>query len=103
MEIWVQIIVPILTGLAATIPLVVKLVDVIKESYKEKNWKTVVQLVIALMKEAENNFTDGADKKQYVLSSIKAMEASLHYDVDEEAIGALVDSIIEATKYINVK
>ena len=103
MEVWVQIIVPILTGLAAAIPLVIKLVDVIQKAHKEKNWKSVVQLVLALMKDAEQNYTNGADKKQYVMSSIKSMEKSLQYDIDEEAISELIDAVADATKKINKK
>ena len=98
---WIEIVISLLTGLVAAIPLVIKLVDEVKKATKEKNWKSVVQLVLALMKEAEQNYTDGAEKKQYVISSIKAMEASLQYDVDESAIGELIDAIVAATKKIN--
>jgi flagellar basal body-associated protein FliL len=103
MEVWTTIIVPILTGLAAAIPLVIKLVDAIQKAHKEKNWKAVVQLVLVLMKEAEQNYADGADKKRYVMSSIKAMEKSLQYDIDEVAIGELIDAVADATKKINTK
>ena len=100
---WVEIIISIITGLVAAIPLVIKLVDVIQKAHKEKNWRAVVQLVLTLMKEAEQNYTNGADKKQYVISSIKAMEKSLQYDIDEEAIGELIDAVADATKRINTK
>lgn len=103
MEVWTTIIIPILTGLAAATPLAIKLIDAIQKAHKEKNWKAVVQLVLALMKEAEQNYTNGADKKQYVMSSIKAMEKSLQYDIDEEAIGELIDAVADATKKINTK
>lgn len=103
MEVWITIIIPILTGLTAAIPLVIKLVDAIQKAHKEKNWKAVVQLVLALMKEAEQSYTHGADKKQYVMSSIKAMEKSLQYDIDEEAISELIDAVADATKKINMK
>lgn len=98
---WVEIIVALLTGLVAIIPVVIKLIDVVKKAAKEKNWKAVVQLVLALMKEAEQNYTDGAEKKQYVLSSIKTMESTLEYDIDEQAISELIDAIVAATKKIN--
>lgn len=102
-NIWVEIIISIFTSLVAAIPLVIKLVDVIQKAHKEKNWKAVVQLVLTLMKEAEQNYTNGADKKQYVISSIKAMEKSLQHDIDEEAIGELIDAVTDATKRINIK
>ena len=103
MEVWTTIILPIITGLVATIPLVIKLVEYIQKTIKEKNWQAVVQLVLALMKEAEQNYSNGADKKAYVMSSIKAMESSLQYDVDENAISSLIDAVVDATKKINTK
>ena len=103
MEVWTTIILPIISGLVAAIPLVIKLVDLAQKAHKEKNWRAVVQLVLVLMKEAEQNYTVGADKKQYVISSIKAMEKSLQYDIDEEAISELIDAVADATKKINTK
>jgi hypothetical protein len=100
---WIEIIVAMLTGLVAIIPVVIKLINVVKKAAKEKNWKTVVQLVLQLMMEAEQVYTDGADKRAYVMSSIKAMEHSLEYDIDENAISELIDAIVAATKKINTK
>ena len=103
MEIWTTIILPIISGLVACVPLVIKLVEFAQKAVKEKNWQTVVQLVLSLMKEAEKNYANGAEKKEYVISSIKAMEDTLQYDIDEKVIGELIDSIILATKQINIK
>ena len=100
---WLELIIAILSGIAACIPLVIKLIDMVQKAQKEKNWQIVVQMVLSMMKEAEQNYTDGADKKSYVISSIKAMERTLQYDIDEQAIGELVDAIIDATKRINIK
>lgn len=103
MEVWTTIILPILSGLVAAIPLVIKLVDLAQKSAKEKNWGAVVQLVLKLMAEAEQNYDNGADRKTYVLSTIKAMENTLQYDIDEKAISELIDSVVAATKRINVE
>ena len=103
MEVWTTIILPIISGLAAAIPLVIKLIDLAQKSTKEKNWGAVVQLVLKLMAEAEQNYSNGADRKAYVLSTIKAMESTLQYDIDEKAIGELIDSVVAATKKINTK
>jgi hypothetical protein len=103
MDIVMQIIVPILTGLAAAIPLVVKLIEAIQKANKEKNWKAVVNLVLSLMSEAEQIYATGGERKDYVMSSIKAMENSLEYDVDEKAISELIDAVVAATKKINTK
>ena len=103
MEIWTTIVLPIISGLIAAIPLVIKLVEYVQKASKEKNWKAVVQLVLKLMAEAEQNYASGAERKDYVMSSIKAMEDTLQYDIDEKAIGELIDSIVLATKKINTK
>ena len=102
-NIWIEIIIAILTGLATCIPLVIKLVQTIKESVKAKNWAPLMQLVLRLMAEAEENYTTGAEKKAYVIDSINALKGSLNYDVDMDAVDAMIDAIIIATKKINTK
>lgn len=101
-NIWIEIIIAVLTGLATCIPLVIKLVQTIKDSVKAKNWAPTMQLVLRLMAEAEENYSTGSEKKAYVLDGIAALEDTLNYDVDMEAIDAMVDAIIIATKKINV-
>lgn len=103
MEIWTTIILPILSGIITAIPLVITLVKYIQKVIKEKNWGAVVQLVLKLMAEAEQLYASGADKKAYVMAAIKEMESTLQYDIDEKAIGDLIDSITTATKLINTK
>ena len=102
-NIWVGIITAILTGLVTCIPLVIKLVQTIKDAVKAKNWTPLMQLILKLMAEAEDNYSTGAEKKAYVIDSIKAIESSLNYDVDIDAVGAMIDAIIVATKKINTK
>lgn len=103
MEVWTTIVLPIISGLIAAIPLVIKLVEYVQKARKEKNWGAVVQLVLKLMSEAEQNYANGAERKDYVMSSIKAMEHSLNYDIDEKAISELIDAVVAATKKINTK
>lgn len=102
MDFWTTIALPILSGIIACIPLVIKLVDVSQKVAREKNWNTVMQLVLKLMTEAEANYKTGAERKEYVLDSIKAIQDTLNYDVDLNAIGAMIDSIVAATKKINI-
>ena len=102
-SIWIEIIVSIITGLVVCIPLVVKLVQFIRSAVKAKNWAPMMQLVLKLMAEAEENYSTGAEKKAYVIDSIKALEGTLNYDVDVDAIDAMIDSIVLATKKINKK
>lgn len=100
---WVNLIVSILSGLAVCIPVVVKLVQYIKENAKEKNWSNLMQLVLQLMTEAEKIYSTGAERKEYVMVTIKAMENTLNYDINEAVLSTMIDSIITATKKINVE
>ena len=66
---WSEFIVSILAGLAAAIPLVVKLVEYVQKAVKEKNWEKMLALVMDLMEVAETKFESGADKEcDYVVS-----------------------------------
>ena len=102
---WVQIIVAILSGLATAIPLVVKLVQYVSASVKEKNWNELVKLAIGYMTTAETKFTDGATRKEWVMAMIESSAKSTNYPLDDAAlqkISDMIDSICAASKTINV-
>ena len=63
---YMQYVVSILAGLAAVIPLVIKLIEYVQKATKEKNWNKLVALVIDLMQTAESKLEKGADKKEWV-------------------------------------
>lgn len=100
---WVNLVVSILSGIAVCVPLVVKLVQYIQVAVKEKNWSSLMQLVLKLMAEAEKLYDNGAARKAYVMTTIKAMENTLNYDVDENVIGEMIDAIALASKTINAE
>lgn len=103
METWVNIIVSILSGLSVCIPLVIKLVEYVRKAIQEKNWSNVMQIVLKLMTEAEKNYETGAERKQYVMSSVEAIKDTLNCEVDMNAISSLIDSICQASKIINAE
>ena len=100
---WVNLVVSILSGIAVCVPLMVKLVQYIQAAVKEKNWSNVMQIVLRLMTEAEKNYSTGAERKQYVMDSIVAIRDTLNYDVDMDAISAMIDAIAAASKVINAE
>lgn len=100
---WINVIVSVISGLAVCIPLAIQLVKFIKKAIQEKNWANVMRLVLKLMEEAEQNFKTGAEKKEYVLDSIKALESTLNYDIDIDAISIMIDTICNTAKKINTK
>ena len=103
MEYYINAIIAILTGLVTAIPLVIQLVKYVKEAVRGKNYSNVMALVMSLMAEAEEKYSEGAQKKEYVMGAIKSMEKTLNYDIDEKAISAMIDSIVDVTKKVNVK
>lgn len=98
---YINYIVAILTGLATAIPLVINLIKYVKKAVKEKNWNQVVKLVMNLMEEAETKFDNGADRKEWVLSMIKASADTINYDIDMDAISDLIDSLCSMSKVVN--
>lgn len=98
---WVKLLLAVLSGLSAAIPLVVKLAEYVRKAAKEKNWNVLLALVMKLMGEAESKFTDGADRKQWVLAMVKASADTINYDVDMDEVGSLIDSLCDMSKRVN--
>lgn len=98
---WVKLIVSVLSGLAATIPLVIQLVKYVKRAIKERNWPEVVKIVMGYMERAETMFEKGADRKEWVLAMVKASADTIKYDIDMDEISALIDSLCDMSKVIN--
>jgi hypothetical protein len=99
---WYEILISILSGLAATIPLVVKLVEYVKKAIQEKNWNQLVTLVMNLMAEAEGKFDNGQDRKTWVLSMVEAAAKTINYPIDLEQVSKLIDDLCALSKKVNV-
>lgn len=100
---WINCAISILSGLAVAIPLVIKLVEYVQKSIKEKNWNKLLDLVMNLMKEAEGKFDTGATRKEWVVAMVKSSAESINYDVDIEAVGELIDSLCDMSKVVNTE
>ena len=98
---YLDVILSIVAGLAAAIPLVVKLVQYVQAAVKEKNWNKLLDLVMNLMEEAEVKFADGATRKEWVMAMVKASAESINYDIDMSAISDLIDSLCDLTNKVN--
>ena len=98
---WVRLIVSILSGLAAAIPLVFQLVRYVQRAIKEKNWPQVVNLVMSYMERAEVMFEKGADRKEWVLAMVKASADTIKYEIDMDEISTLIDSLCDMSKVVN--
>lgn len=98
---WIQTIVSILTGVAICIPLAAKLVKFVKQVIRERNWRVLLKLVMDLMEEAEEKYQKGADKKEWVMGMIAASEDTINFDVDYDAVSALIDSLCDMSRIVN--
>lgn len=97
----VKLLVSVLSGLAAAIPLVIKLIEYVQKAIKEKNWNQVLNMVMKYMETAEEKFETGAEKKEWVLAMVKASADTVNYDIDLTVIGEMIDSLCDMSKIIN--
>lgn len=98
---WYEIVISILSGLVAVIPLVVKLVEYVQKATKEKNWNDLLSLVTNLMEEAEGKFNNGDERKEWVLMMVKASADTINYDIDLGVVSNMIDSLCAMTKIVN--
>ena len=97
----VSLIVAVLSGLAACIPLAVKLAQYVQKAVQEKNWGQLLGLLVDLMEEAEQKFSEGATRKEWVMAMVQTSAEYVAYPIDTQALSDLIDSLIAMTKTIN--
>ena len=100
---WLELVIAILSGIAACIPLVIKLIDYVKALAKEKNWGKLIIIVSNFMAEAETLYPDGASKKEYVINSIMAISKTIDYPIDRDMLSELIDSLTTLSKKVNIE
>lgn len=98
---WINYVVSILSGLAVAIPLVIKLIEYISKSIREKNWSKLLDLVLNLMSEAETKFDTSSDRKEWVLSMVESSANTINYDIDINAVSDLIDNLCKMAKAVN--
>lgn len=98
-----NLILAIISGIATTIPLVIQLIKYIKAAIAEKNFNNIMKIVLDLMPEAEEKFSTGTERKEYVMNNIRSLSATLGYDVDMDKVSEMIDAICKASKKVNTK
>ena len=98
---WYEVIISILSGIAVATPLVIKLVEYVRKAIKEKNWQDLLELVTNLMKEAEGKFDNGSDRREWVITCVKATASTINYDIDIDVVGNLIDDLCAMSKIVN--
>ena len=98
---WMEFTLSIVAGLAATIPLVIKLIEYVKKAIKEKNWPGLLEMVMGYMEIAEGKFKTGAEKKEWVLAMVKASADTINYDIDMNVVNKMIDDLCDMSNIIN--
>lgn len=91
----------VISGLAVCIPLVVKLVEAVKDAVKARNVVPMMQTLLNLMEDAEGMFEHGADKKAYVMSMVEQLANSVEYELDMDIISHMIDDLCDMSKVVN--
>lgn len=98
----VNIIVAVISGLAACIPLAIKLVEYVKKATQEKNWGGLLGLVMKLIEQAERKFNDGATRKEWVMAMVQASAEYVQYPMDVTALSDMIDELVKLTNKVNI-
>lgn len=53
------------------------------------------------MEAAETKFSEGAERKEWVLAMLKACAEDLNYDFDYEAISNMIDKLCDMSNVVN--
>ena len=103
MQIW-SMIASILSGLIVCVPLVIKLIEVTKESVRKGNWNKLVGMVADYMAQAEVKIEDNATRKEWVLGMIRTSAYQIDYDLTElewQKIGDMIDQLCKMARTVN--
>lgn len=101
----INIIVHILSGLVVCIPLIIKLIEVTKEAIQNRNWYVLISLLSTFMIEAEEMYTEGKSKKEYVMKMIKQSAPKLNYNLTDDdclKIDSMIDELVSMSKHVNM-
>lgn len=100
---WFELLVEVFKVIGIAIPLIIVLVKYVKIAVKERNWRQLIKDVMKLIGEAEE-YTNlsGEGKKQFVIESVKEMAHTINYEISDEELSTLIDSIVALTNKVNV-
>lgn len=103
MDIIVKYVPQILIGLAAIIPLVAALIKYVDKATESKNWNIVVKMVLDLMVQAEQDYSTGAEKKDFVMNQVAVLAKTVDFDIDMSKVSDLIDALCDMAHEVNVK
>ena len=103
MDIIAKYLPPILVGLAVLIPMVIALIKYVTKAAEDKNWNIIVKMVLDLMVQAEQDYSTGAEKKEFVMNQIKVMAGTVDFEIDWDKVSDLIDALCDMAHEVNVE
>ena len=103
MDFIVEYIPRLLVGLAVLIPLVIALIKYVKKATEDKNWNILVKIVLDLMVQAEQDYSTGAERKEFVMNQLKTLANTIDFEIDWDKVSDLIDALCEMAKEVNVE
>ena len=91
----------IATGIGTAVPLIIKLVQTFDELRRSRNWSKLVSIVVNLMQDAEDLYSDGASKKEWVMMGVLNLADTADYEIDMGAVSKLIDELAAMSKKVN--
>lgn len=103
MDIIVKYVPQILVGLAVLIPLVVALIKYVTKAADDKNWNIIVKMVLDLMVQAEQDYSTGAERKEFVMNQLKVMAKTVDFEINWDKVSDLIDALCDMAHEVNVE
>lgn len=102
----ITLIIGLLGAIAALIPTLIKLFNMIREIAKNKNWTKLTAIAMDAMKQVENEYRKnpkmtGEEKLELALDIIVDQAESLGVEMDENSIRDLINYINDTIKWAN--
>ena len=103
MDIIAKYLPPILVGLAVLIPMVIALIKYVTKAAEDKNWNIIVKMVLDLMVQAEQDYSTGAEKKEFVMNQLRVMAETVDFEIDWDKVSDLIDALCDMAHEVNVE
>lgn len=103
MDIIAKYLPPILVGLAVLIPMVIALIKYVTKAAEDKNWNIIVKMVLDLMVQAEQDYSTGAERKEFVMNQLKVMAETVDFEIDWDKVSDLIDALCDMAHEVNVE
>ena len=94
---------PILFGLAVLIPMVIALIKYLTKAAEDKNWNIIVKMILDLMVQAEQDYSTGAERKEFVMNQLRVMAETVDFEIDWDKVSDLIDALCDMAHEVNVE